>query len=151
MTFISNQQRIITDWVTYTPSLVGSGITDIGTGVNAKNNGFWRRNGDSIDVRIQFRTGSSGVVIPGGTLTWGLPDGMTALNSIHGGTIFLSSNATATPTFLSVCVAASQSITGRVVAGSGSVLLGHTVPFTWGTDDLADISMNNIQISEFAI
>jgi hypothetical protein len=68
----SIQGAIVTEWQSYTPTLTN--FTSAGT--NASNTGRWRRVGDSMEINITMRMGSTGTA--SGTFYWGLPTGFTA-------------------------------------------------------------------------
>lgn len=61
---------IITDWESYTPALTGFTVS----GANALNSGKWRRVGDSVEIQISTRMGSTGT--SSGIFYWGLPTGL---------------------------------------------------------------------------
>lgn len=48
----------VTDWQSYTPTLKGS-LSDPSLGTGGTAVGFWRRNGDQIEVEAVFKTGTS--------------------------------------------------------------------------------------------
>jgi hypothetical protein len=62
---------IVTAWQSYTPILTN--FTSSGT--NASNSGFWRRVGDTMQIIISTRMGSTGT--SSGVFYWGLPTGYT--------------------------------------------------------------------------
>lgn len=61
----------VTDWQSYTPT-----VSNLGTGGSGVNVGFWRRVGDTLEVRVQWQkdgSGGSGASL----VTWTLPSGLT--------------------------------------------------------------------------
>lgn len=122
----------VTDWQDYTPTL-----TNIG---NATSSAQWRRIGDSIEIRGRVTIGSS---LPTGSLTIGVPSGIT---------LDTSSSSTTTG-FCATGTAAGVAGThlGRIVRGSTSVTLSGddgssfwtaTVPVTWQANDTIDFLMS---------
>jgi hypothetical protein len=65
----------ITDWVQYTPSF-NSGFS-VGTGGSAFNKWYWRRVGDSIQIRGGFKFGTSGFSMGSGDFQASLPSGLS--------------------------------------------------------------------------
>lgn len=62
---------ITTPWQSYTPT-----VSNLGAGGSAVNLGYWRRVGDSLEMRIQWQKDAT----PGsgsGTVSWSLPSGLT--------------------------------------------------------------------------
>jgi hypothetical protein len=67
----------ITDWVSYTPQLLGS-ITNPTIGPDGFVDGKWRRLGDSVEIQARAYRGTSGGSAGSGTYYLTLPTGMTA-------------------------------------------------------------------------
>jgi hypothetical protein len=75
---------VATDWVSYTPTLTNFTTA----GANAVNSGLWRRVGDSMEIQITTRMGSTGTA--SGVFYWSLPSGYSVdtakLNTATSGT-----------------------------------------------------------------
>ncbi len=81
------QGAAIGDWVAYTPTVTasGGGSVSIGTGGSPGLEGYWRRNGDSIDVRVRIRWGTTSTAFgTSGYYSFSLPDGITVDSTKYG-------------------------------------------------------------------
>jgi hypothetical protein len=138
----------ITDWVAYTPTF-NSGFT-VGTGSNARNEWFWRRVGDKMEISGAFRLGSAGSSMGSGNFTFTLPSGFNADRAkmpqgdgfAYVGTGRLgdySANAgygEATVAFSST----STTNTFFIPANNGSFgVVNGTTPYIWTVDDFGSV------------
>jgi len=81
------QGAAVSDWQAYTPTVTasGGGSVSIGTGGSPGLEGYWRRNGDSIDVRVRIRWGTTSTAFgSSGYYSFSLPEGITADSTKYG-------------------------------------------------------------------
>ncbi len=145
----------ISEWQDYTPALTG--LVNVGTGVNAKQNGRWRRIGDSIDLMITIVVDDPNTDTGAGFWAFGLPPGLTSAVTRIGGTSFMIDDQGVDVTHIGSCFVevGNTTIRGFLRKTVGTVLIAATAPFVWtgsGTDGVGDelyMVMYKIQIQEF--
>lgn len=136
------ERKNITDWVSYTPTFKGA--TNGTSWTNATTTGFWRRVGDSIQVKIT--TTLSGTPGSGtGEYEWTIPSGLT-IDTAKQSTL-ANTQAIGSGSMVRTAVAFHGgnviygSTTGvRVINGNGSAgAWNSTIPATWSTSDTAGL------------
>jgi len=142
---------IITNWTTYSPTFVASSGATAVIG-NGSLNGFYRRIGDSIELRLEFKVGST-TVMGSGFWLFGLPPGLTADVSkiptlVPLGTAFLG-NISGGNTLNEMCTAnTTYDNTAIALVATNFNTVGPIVPFTWGITDVFSVTIT-IPITQY--
>lgn len=137
---------VCSDWQQYTPTYDTAGGGAIGNGTAV---GLWRRVGDSVEVVVRVAFGSTSTYGTGAAdpFRFSLPPGITrdAAKILSGGstrvpgTAYLLDASTSANNLAGEMVSASGS-TMTILPGGTSTQVCSTVPFTWTTSDVINIS-----------
>lgn len=76
-------------WTSFTPALTATSVNPTIGSTGLVQSGFWRRVGDSVEVKFAIRAGSSGFAAGTGTYTFALPDSNWTIDTAKAATLGL--------------------------------------------------------------
>lgn len=126
-------------WLTYTPTVTNGSVG------NGTCNGYYRREGTTLHLRIRFTLGSTSTVT--GALTFSLPSGMTAVTETDGFQLLpavLRDTGVAVYHGMGQVTSVATAITMYAQGAAGNYLtqnaVSATVPFAWGSTDVITVN-----------